>query len=294
MGLSFPGLLGLSDVVAQADKPLPTIVTELSPGIYNIYYVSRVSLVAFTGDDGMMLVDAGYEGAAEEIRNKLDSTDVAPLKYIVNTHWHADHTGGNIPFGNGVDIIAHDYVHEMLSHEQLLLGRKKPAFPEYAQPNITFSDRMTIRFNGQDVELIHLEGGHTGGDILVWFPEANVLVMGDLIFADNFPYVDVDHGGDPVTFVDNLKWVTDNFPEDIIIVPGHGRIYDMSDLRSWQSNLQKTIEIIREALDSGLTADQMKEQKILSEFADYGKWWITEDNWIDVVVKSYSKETSNI
>jgi len=279
--LFIPGIL-----FSQSEQTPPTVVTELSPGIYRIFYASRVSLVACTGDEGLMLVDDAYERSAGEIRSKLDSIGAGPLRYIVNTHWHGDHTGGNISFGEGVDIIAHEQVKEMLSHDQQSLGKEKPALPEYAQPNITFSDRMTIRFNGEDIQLIHLPGGHTGGDILVWFSKAKVLVMGDLIFADSFPYVDVEHGGNPVRYVENLRWVTENFPDDITIVPGHGRIYSMEDLRSWKSDLQKTIEIIREAYDSGLSPDQMKEQKVLSPYEDLGKWWITEDNWIDVVMKN--------
>jgi len=145
---------------------------------------------------------------------------------------------------------------------------------------------MTIRFNGEDVQLIHLAGGHTGGDIIVWFPEGKVLVMGDLIFADNFPYVDLEHGGNAVNYVKNLMWVTENFPEDITIVPGHGRIYTMNDLKRWQSVLQETIDIIREQYDSGKTGEEMKTEKVLSGFSDYGIWWITEDMWIDTVLKS--------
>ena len=270
---------------AQADQLPPTIVTELAPGIYRIFYHSRVSLVAFSGDDGLMLVDAAYKRSADEIRNELEKIGADTLKYIINTHWHGDHTGGNISLGKGIDIIAHEHVKEMLSHDQVSLGREKPAFPLYAQPNITFTDRMTIQFNGEELQLIHLPGGHTSGDILVWFSKAKVLVMGDLIFADSFPYVDVEHGGNPVRYVENLKWVTENFPDDTKVVPGHGRLYTMEDLRTWQSNLQKSITIIKEAQESGLTPEEMKGQQILSEFAEYGKWWITEDNWIDVVVK---------
>lgn len=271
---------------SQENQPLPTSVTELSAGIYRILYVGRVSMVAFNGDDGLMLVDAGYERSAEEIRNELEKIGAGNLRYMINTHWHSDHTGGNIPFGEGVDIIAHEHVNEMLSHDQVSLGQEKPAFPEYARPNITFSDRMSIRFNSETIQLIHVPGGHTGGDILVWFPLAKVLVMGDLIFADNFPYVDIEHGGSPVQYVENLRWVTENFPDDVTIIPGHGRIYSMEDLRTWQSNLQKTIDIILEASDSGMTPDQMKELKILTEFADYGKWWITEEMWIETVTES--------
>jgi len=233
-----------------------------------------------------MLVDAAYQRSWDKIREELREIGADSLRYIINTHWHGDHTGGNIPLGEGVDIIAHEHVKEMLSHDQVLMGRDKPPYPEHAWPNVTFTDRMMIRFNGQDIQLIHLPEGHTGGDVIVWFPEGKVLVMGDLIFADNFPYVDLEHGGNAVNYVNNLLWVTENFPEDIAVVPGHGRMYTMDDLKTWQSNLQKTIDIIHKKKAQGLTPDQMKEQQILSEFSEYGKWWITEEMWIDTVLKS--------
>ncbi|MFH1160579.1 MAG: MBL fold metallo-hydrolase [bacterium] len=183
---------------AQDDPPPPkTVTTELAPGIYQIYYNSVVSLVAFTGPD-----------------------------------------------------------------------------------------RLTIYFNGDSVQLIHLPGGHTGGDAIVWFPKGKVLVMGDLIFADNFPYVDLEHGGNAVKYVDNLDWVIQNFPEDITIVPGHGRIYTMADFKAWQSALRKTVDLIIDQQAQGLSAGDMKQKKILSDYASFGKWWITEDLWIDTVVKS--------
>ena len=281
-------LLGIICFTSFAqDNPTPpeTITTELAPGIYQIYYTNRVSFVAFSGEDGLLLVDAAYKRSGDQVLEELEKIETGTLRYIINTHWHGDHTGGNIPLGKDVDIIAHEHVKEMLSHDQVLMDRKRPPYPEHAWPNITFSDRLTIRFNGEDVQLIHLPGGHSGGDVIVWFPEGNVLVMGDLIFADNFPYVNIEHGGNAVNYVNNLFWVTENFPEDITIVPGHGRLYTMDDLKTWQSNLQQTINIIMEAKDRGLSKDQMKEQKILAEFAEYGKRWITEEMWIDVVLK---------
>ncbi len=272
---------------AQDDPPPPkTVTTELAPGIYQIYYNNVVSLVAFTGPDGLMLVDDGYKKSADVIREELKKISADSLRFILNTHWHGDHTGGNIPLGKGTHIIAHEQVKEMLNHDQVSLGSQAPAFPSYAQPDITFTDRLSVYFNGDTVKLIHLPGGHTGGDAIVWFPKGKVLVMGDLIFADNFPYVDLEHGGNAVKYVDNLNWVIQHLPEDITIVPGHGRIYTMTDFKAWQSALQKTIELIIDQQAQGLSAGDMKQKKILSDYAGFGKWWITEDQWIDAVVKS--------
>jgi glyoxylase-like metal-dependent hydrolase (beta-lactamase superfamily II) len=266
---------------SETKTPMPT--TELAPGVYRIFVNNAVAVVASVGENGVLLIDAGYERTANDLYNQVKTLSDEPLRYIVNTHIHGDHTGGNLVLGINADIIAHKNVKEYLSNEQGQGERKTAAFPEYARPNITFNDRLNLDFNGETLEMIHLPGGHTNSDIVIFFPKSNVLVVGDLLFANFFPYVDVGNGGNPFKYLENVQWLTENFPSDVTVVGGHGPIYTIDEYKKYHSTLIETIEFMRKHKKNGMTQDQMKEQRVLKEWETWGSWFITEDRWIDTL-----------
>jgi cyclase len=257
-------------------------VTELAPGLHR-FYVERVAVLVFHGDEGVLLVDAAYEPSSKRLEEEVEKITHTPLRYIINTHIHGDHTGGNIGLGQGVDIIAHHSVKEYLSHDQLRGDRLVPALPEYARPNITFTDHMTLEFNGEEIRMYHLYGGHTEGDILVYFPQSRVLSVGDLVFAGYFPFVDTGNGGHPFRFMDNLAWIVNNFDPDITFVGGHGPALNHEEMIQYHATLQLTIDVIQDAKKAGMSMDEMKQNKILSRWEDMGSFFITEDRWIETV-----------
>lgn len=271
-------LLGFTQ---QEKTPIPT--TEISENLFRLFVNNRVSVVALNGDDGLLIVDTGYEQTATDLGEKLGEISAKPLRYIVNTHIHSDHTGGNQALGKGVDIIAHYSVREYLAKDKVQGERTIPAFPQYAQPNITFTDSMELEFNGQLIQLIHLPSGHTGGDIILYFPKNNVLVVGDLLFANYFPYVDVGNGGNPIHYFENVSWIIENFPHDATIIGGHGPVFTIQEFNQWKLSLEKTFDVVREHKSKGLTAEQMKQQRVLKEWEEFGKFFITEDRWIDTL-----------
>jgi cyclase len=276
-------LIAFMGFAQQEVKKTPITVNELSVGIHRLFVNNAVAVVAFTGEDGLLLIDAGYERTANDLADALKDITPQPIKYIVNTHIHGDHTGGNLVLGKNADIIAHQNVKNYLEKEQKQGERTIPAFPAFAQPNITFSDRMNLDFNGENIQLVHLEGGHTSGDIIAFFPKSKVLVVGDLLFANYFPYVDVGNGGNPIKFLENIDTIVKNFPKDAIVVGGHGPVYTINDYQIYRNTLQKTIDVLKMHKVKGLTAEQMKEQKVLSEWESYGSWFITQDRWIDTI-----------
>lgn len=257
--------------------------SELAPGVHRLFVGDVVSVVAFNGQEGLMLFDAAYEQTSSQMRDTINRLFNKPVRYLVNTHLHADHTGGNIEFGKEADIISHHSVKTWLTSDRKQGDRVPGPMPEHAIPNITFEGTLDLEFNGQLVQMRHLAGGHTAGDVIVFLPESNVLVLGDLLFADNFPYIDTGQGGNPFTFMSHLHWVVKNFADDVILVGGHGPVYTMAQLRKYISNLEETIELVTSAKKNGKSADQMKEEKILNKWESYGNFFITQDRWIDTV-----------
>lgn len=257
--------------------------TEVAPGIYRLFVDNRVAVVVSVGADGILMIDAAYQQTAEKLLEEVKKISEQPLKYLINTHIHGDHTGGNIIIGKNVDIIAHQHVKDYLSTERTQGDRIIPPLPDFAVPNLIVADEMKLDFNSDQLHIKHLPGGHTSGDIIIFFPKSKVLVMGDLLFADNFPYVDTGNGGNPFKYLENVLWATQNFPEDVVIIGGHGPVYTMQQYRAYHETIQKTIEVVRDQKAKGLTPEQMKEQRILKEWESMGKFFITEDRWIDTL-----------
>ncbi|NCC73166.1 MAG: MBL fold metallo-hydrolase [Sphingobacteriia bacterium] len=256
---------------------------EVAPGLYRLFVGNSVAVVAFNGPDGLLLIDAAYEQTIRQLRDTLNSLFKKPVRYLVNTHLHGDHTGGNVEFGKEADIISHHSVKAWLKSDRKLGDNNVGALFRNAVPNLTFEGTFYLDFNGQNIQMRHLGGGHTEGDIIIYFPESNVLVVGDLLFAGFFPFIDVSQGGNPLVFIENLQWITKSYPEDAVVIGGHGPVFAMDQVKEYLFNLQQTIKVISDARKKGMTADEMKQNHILKKWESYGTFFITEDRWIDIV-----------
>ena len=230
-----------------------------------------------------MLIDAAYQQTTSQLLDTLQSITGQQVRYLVNTHLHANHTGGNIELGQGATIIAHHSVKAWLSSDRRQGDRIPGPMPPHAIPNFTFEGTLNMELNGEVVRMYHLPEGHTEGDVIVYFSGSNVLVLGDLLFADNFPFVDISQGGNPTGYLNNVRWILDNFPQDAIVVGGHGPVYSMNQLRTWLADLEETVEIISAVKSSGMSVEQMKENRILAPWESFGKFFTTVDRWIDTV-----------
>ena len=264
-------------------ESLPVHSTEVAPGVYRLFVNERVATVLFSGPDGVILIDAAYEQTATQLKAAIEAITQTPISYLVNTHHHGDHVGGNVALGSNAIIISHQYVRDYVSSEHRAGERVIPAMAEEGRPDISFLNELKLDFNGQTLQMLHLPKGHTNGDVIIYFPESKVIVVGDLLFADNFPYVDVGSGGDPMGYILNQQYILDNFPRDLTVIGGHGPIYTMERLREYNLELQKTVETVRIAKHQGMTAEQMKAARILREWEAWGKFFITEDRWIDTL-----------
>ena len=242
------------------------------------------------GADGVLIVDDQFAPLAEKIRAALTNLSSGSLKFILNTHWHGDHTGGNPVFGQEAPIIAHANVRKRLMTEQQIFGRAIPAAAQGAWPVITFDASVSIHFNGEEIKVVHFPHGHTDGDSIVFFTGSNVVHMGDHYFAGRFPFVDLDSGGDVESFTQNIETVLGQLADDVKIIPGHGPLSSKDDLKTYHRMLVETTQAVRQQIAAGKSLDEMKKTGLPKEWQAWGVASISTELWIEMVHQSLSQQ----
>jgi cyclase len=234
------------------------------------------------GDDGVLIVDDQFEPSAPAIRAALEELSDGGLAYVLNTHHHGDHTGGNPVFGREATIVAHENVRERLS-----AGGLSGA----ALPVITFDGRVSLHFNGEEIRAVHLPGGHTDGDSVIFFTGSNVVHMGDLFFNGRFPFVDLSSGGDVGRYLENVETVLAALEPDAKIIPGHGPLATIEDLRRYHAMLEATVTHVVGEMDAGKTLAAIKKAGLPAEFASWDGGFISGERWIETIHTSRSRAT---
>ncbi len=243
------------------------------------------------GDDGVVIVDDQVAPLAPKIIQALDTVTDKPIRFIINTHYHGDHTGGNQIFGKAGTIIAHDNVRKRLQSGTTMRGRTTPPAPKQALPIVTFNDTATIHVNGEDIRAVHFPNGHTDGDAVIYFPQSNVVHMGDDFFNGHFPVIDIDNGGSVKGMIADVEKILSTLPDDVKVIPGHGELGDKASLRSFVEMLRGTSGAVERALKAGRTVDQMKADKILAPWESWGtNWPITQDMFIEVLARDLARK----
>lgn len=239
------------------------------------------------GEDGAFLIDDQYAELNEKILAAIARITDKKVKFLINTHWHSDHTGGNEILGkSGTIIVAHDNVRTRMSEDQLIeaFGRQVPASPGVALPIITFADAVRLHFNGDEINVQHVEPAHTDGDSIVHFKKANVLHMGDTFFNGMYPFIDVSSGGSidgMIAAADTALKICDDKTK---IIPGHGKLANQADLREYREVLQTVRDSVRLLVDAGKTRDEVIAAKPTAKFdADWGQGFMEPDVWVGIV-----------
>jgi glyoxylase-like metal-dependent hydrolase (beta-lactamase superfamily II) len=280
-------LILLTLLVAPAEET-DIEVTKLSANLYKVR-VDTVNLVALLGPDGVLLSDCAYVDSGEELRAALGKLGGEEIPYVVMTHYHHDHCGGVHSLGGDPTIIAHRKVRKLLSSEQVAQGTHYEAFPENLLPDVVFDAGLTLHFGDEVIDLIHLPGGHSDGDVVVHFRKANVLHMADLLFTGDFPSVDYEHGGDVVQLAVNLQKVIDMVSPDVRIIAGHGRDYTVDELKKYREMVVATTDKIRSEMESGKSLEQLKSGGVLDAWrADWAPLRDNTEDWIETIYRSLS------
>ncbi|HET7316629.1 MAG TPA: MBL fold metallo-hydrolase [Sphingomicrobium sp.] len=261
-------------------------VEKLAPGVAVLFGAGGNIGVSY-GEDGNVIIDDQFAPLSDRIVAAIHTLDPDPVKFVINTHWHGDHTGGNANFGRaGAVIIAQDNVRARLATEQLLKGETIPASPKEALPVITYSDGVTVHLNGDDLRVIHVDNAHTDGDSLIRWTKADVLHMGDTFWnGDTFPFIDLESGGS----IDGMIAATAKgialADADTKIIPGHGTVGTRADLIAFRAMLVDIRDKVAAGIKAGKTLEQIQASK---PTASYGMpdGFIKPDQFVETVYKS--------
>lgn len=272
----------VTSVAAQQDFSKVEVKATKVAGTVYMLTGSGGNIGVSAGDDGIVIVDDQFAPLAPKIIQALNGISDRPVKFVLNTHYHADHTGGNEVFARTAPIIAQENVRKRLQSGAKAFGRDFPPSPKIALPILTFNDRLTIHVNGEDIRAIHYPAGHTDGDVVVYFTQSNVVHMGDEFFNGGFPIIDVDNGGSARGLIVAVEKVLVAIPDDAKVIPGHGPLGDKASLRAYADMLKATSAAVEKEVRSGKTAAQLKEAKVLAPWdAAWGQSFVKADRYID-------------
>jgi glyoxylase-like metal-dependent hydrolase (beta-lactamase superfamily II) len=244
------------------------------------------NIAVSVGEDGVVVVDDQFAPLVPKIEAAIKSITPKPVRFLLNTHWHGDHTGGNAAFSKTTTIIAHDNVRKRLAEGMPELGGRKvePAPPE-ALPVITFDSSLTVHLNGEDVRALHYARGHTDGDVIVFFPKSNVVHMGDDFVTYGFPFVDVASGGSVVGMAENVEKAIAQLPEDVKVIPGHGALSTKADVKKFTEMLRDCIRLVSDAKKAGKSIEAMQKENVLAKYDSLGQGFIKTPAFIEQIAK---------
>ncbi|MEC9127901.1 MAG: MBL fold metallo-hydrolase [Pseudomonadota bacterium] len=226
------------------------------------------------GEDGVLIIDDQFAPLAEKIAAQLGELGSDKPKYVINTHYHGDHTGSNAFFHShkGATILAHENVRVRLANDEKI----KPE----ALPTITYEDGIKIYFNGETLHVMHLAVGHTDGDSVVWFEQPNVMHTGDLFFNGRFPYIDQGAGGNVEGYMDSVKQLLAKIDDETVIIPGHGDISNKQEYSAFLAMISETFSYVKALKQDGKTLDEVKAMGLDDKWADWSWNFINDEKWI--------------
>lgn len=255
-------LLGTPILTGAQQRDWSKVDVESTPLRMGTHLITGAggNIVASVGDDGAFIIDDQYAPLNDRIRAALQAIGPQPVRFVINTHWHGDHTGGNEAFGStGAVIMAHDNVRKRMSTQQFTASmqpRGEPS-PAGALPVVTFTEAVTLHLNGDTVRVLHVADAHTDGDALVKFEKANVLHMGDTFFHGAYPFIDVASGGGIDGVLAAVRTGLGLADAETIVVPGHGKRADRAALVAYGELLQQFRDRIAAMKAEGLTLEQV-------------------------------------
>lgn len=243
--------------------------TEVAPGVFMVVGVNGFSanMAVLAGDDYVAMVDDGIDDVSEPLLEHVTETTSRPVDFLINTHVHGDHAGGNAYFADhGAVIFAHDNI-----RKRLLVDSEAAGGPE-GLPVVTFADGVTFHLNGLEARVFHVESAHTDGDAAIFLPTANVIATGDLMFNKLFPFIDLDNGGSVDGYIAAQKQLVSLADANTVIIPGHGAVASRADLKENLDVLIDSQKRVRALVDAGKSLDEILAENPLAVHHDIYNW----------------------
>jgi len=282
--------LSLSQEYDPSEAKLKVI--DLTDKIYKLQCISGtyVNTLASVGKDGILLVDTGYPQTGYLLKQELKKLGNGKIRFVINSHEHNDHISGNVEFADETVIIAHERVRRAYGGEYFALE----AFHRPGIPQVVFKNKLTIFFNGEEIRLEHYPGGHTLGDIVVYFTKSKIAFVGDMVFAGCFPGADIARGGDLKLCLQNVQKIIEDYPADTIFVNGHGPDYLTEDLKEYLEVGRTTQRLIKESIEKGKTAEEIQKSGLLARWEKWSEGVVSTEEWIACVYQQYLKDNGRL
>jgi glyoxylase-like metal-dependent hydrolase (beta-lactamase superfamily II) len=262
-------------------------ITKVADSVYMLEGAGG-NIGASVGDDGIVIVDDQFAPLAEKIQAALKGITDKPVRFVLNTHYHGDHTGGNQFFQQKAPIIAHDNVRKRLETAGTAgnngsIKMETKAQPHDALPIITFDHDVTVHLNGEGIRALHVPSGHTDGDSVIFFPKSNVVHMGDDFVTYGFPFIDLGGGGSVEGMIAGLEQIIPQLPPDVKVIPGHGPLSNLDDVRRYLAMLKDTTAAVQAGIKQGKTLDQLKQEKVLEPWKKWSGDFVSSDVFIETL-----------
>ena len=273
----------------QPDFAKVEIKTEKAAGSVYVLYGVGGNIGVSAGPDGVLIVDDQFSPLADKIRAALKPLSPGALRFVLNTHFHFDHTHANPVFGREATIVAHANVRRRLATDVTVLGTTYKALPKEGLPVVTYDTTVSLHFNGEEIRVVHFPAGHTDGDSVVFFTASNVIHMGDDFFAARFPFVDIDSGGSVEGLIRNVGEIIAQAPAGVKIIPGHGPVSTVEDLRAYHAMLRETTDLVRKRMKAGRTLEQLKAEGLPEKWKEWGSGFVNTGRWIETIHREFSR-----
>lgn len=264
-------------------------VERVAPGVA-VLFGRGGNIGLSNGVDGNVIIDDQYAPLSDKILAAVRSVDADPIRFVINTHWHGDHTGGNENVGaTGAVIVAHENVRRRMSVGQMLRGEQVPPAPAGALPVVTFTDDVTFHLNGDDLRVHHVEHAHTDGDALVYWTRANVLHMGDTYFNGILPFIDLESGGSVDGYIAAVEQGLRIANDRTVIIPGHGPVATRANLQAFRDMLVELRGRVAAEIRRGRSLEQVKALHLADR---YGRPtdFISPDSFIETLYRDLSRD----